>query len=89
MNYISSLLSMRMIYVTIRTWNPGEDMTISLLHFTAFFQGQDKSLERDGNHFKSGHGESFSCADREMVGLVHAREQLYKVLVSVRTSLAN
>ena len=49
----------------------GTDMAISLLHFTAFFQGEDNSIERGKNHYKSGHVESFSYADEEIVGLVH------------------
>ena len=32
-----------------------EFMSISLLHFTAFFQGDDKSIERGENHYESGH----------------------------------
>ena len=48
------------IYVTTRTWNSGTDMAISLLHFTTFFQGEDKSIERGENHYESGHVESFS-----------------------------
>ena len=68
MNYRSSLLSTHMIYVTTHTWNSGTDMAISLLHFTAFFQGEDKSIERGENHYKSGHVESFSYADGEIVG---------------------
>ena len=35
-----------------------------------FFQGE--SIERGENHYKSGHVESFSYADGEIVGLVHA-----------------
>ena len=38
----------------------GTEMAISLLHFTTFFQGEDKSIERGENHYKSGHVESFS-----------------------------
>ena len=37
-----------------------------------FFQGEDKSIKRGENHFKLGHVESFSYADGEIVGLVHA-----------------
>ena len=37
-----------------------------------FFQGEDKSIERGENHYKSGYVESFSYADGEIVGLVHA-----------------
>ena len=53
----------------------GIDMAISLLHFTDFFQVEDKSIERGENYYKSGHVESFSYAsyaDGEIVGLVHA-----------------
>ena len=71
MNYSPSLLSTRMIYVNTRTWNSGTDMAISLLHFTTFFRWEDKSIERGESHFKSGHVESFSYADGEIVGLVH------------------
>ena len=56
----------------IRHHHSGTDMAISLLHFTAFFQGEDNSIERGENHYKSGHVESFSYADGEIVGLVHA-----------------
>ena len=35
-----------------------------------FFQGEDKSIERDENHYESGHVESFSYADGEIVGFV-------------------
>ena len=68
-------------------WNSETDMAIPLLHFTGFFQGENKSLERGQNHYKLGHVESFSYANGEMIGLVHAsrREQCYKVSVSVRT----
>ena len=59
-------------YVTSRTWNSGTDMAISLLHFTAFFQGEDKSIERGENLYNWGHVESFRYADGEIVGLVHA-----------------
>ena len=60
---------------------------ISLLHFTAFFQGEDKTLERGEHHYKSGHVEGFSHADGEMVRFFHAsrREQRYKISVSVMT----
>ena len=59
-NY-SSPLPTRIIYVIARAWNcTSTDMAISLLHFTAFFQGQDKSIDRGENHYKSGHVESFS-----------------------------
>ena len=37
-----------------------------------FFQGEDKSIERGENHYKSGHVERFSYADGEIVGHVHA-----------------
>ena len=47
-------------------------MVISLLYFTAFFQGEDNSFERGENHYKSGHVESFSFANGEIVDLVHA-----------------
>ena len=63
MNYSPLLLSTRMIY---RHHNSGTYMAISLLYFTAFFQGEDNSIERDENNYKSGHVESFSYADGEM-----------------------
>ena len=63
MNYSSLLLSTQMIYLTTRAWNSGADMAISLHHFTAIFQGEDKSIERCENHYKSGHVESFRYAD--------------------------
>ena len=37
-----------------------------------FFQGEDKSIKRRENHYKFGHVESFSYADWEIVGHVHA-----------------
>ena len=40
-------------------------MAISMLHLTDFFQGEDNSLERGENHYKSGHVESFSYVDGE------------------------
>ena len=40
------------------TWN----MTVSGVHFIAFFQGEDKRLERGENHYKSGQRESCSYA---------------------------
>ena len=47
-------------------------MAISLLHFTSFFQGEDNSMETGENHYESGHVESFSYNDGELVvGLVH------------------
>ena len=69
---MTSLLSTRMIYVIARTWNSGTDMAFSLLHLTAFFQGEDKSIERGENHYKLGHVESFSYDEGEIVGLVQA-----------------
>ena len=30
-------------------------MSISLLHFTALFHGEDNSIKRGENHYKSGH----------------------------------
>ena len=33
---------------------------------------EDKSIKRGENHYKLGHVESFSFADGEIVGLVHA-----------------
>ena len=69
MNYSSSLLSTRMIYVTLTLVST--DVAISLLHFTAFFQREDNGIGGE-NHYKSGHVESFSCADGEIVGLIHA-----------------
>ena len=68
-NYSPLLLSTRMIY---RHHNSGTYMAISLLYFTAFFQGEDNSIERDENNYKSGHVESFSYADGEIVRLVRA-----------------
>ena len=56
----------------IRHHDSGTDMAISLIHFTAFSQGEDKSIERGENHYKSGHVESYSYADGGIVGLVHA-----------------
>jgi hypothetical protein len=47
-------------------------MSISLLHSTSYFQVEDKGIERGEKHYKSGHVESFSYADGELVGLVHA-----------------
>ncbi|XP_030287897.1 myelin-oligodendrocyte glycoprotein-like isoform X2 [Sparus aurata] len=49
--------------------------------------GEDNSLERGEHHYKSGHVESCSHADGEMVGLVHAsrREHRYKVSTRART----
>ena len=92
MNYSSSLLSStRTTYVTTRTWNSGTDMAISLLHFSAFFQGEDKSIERGENHFKSGHVESFSYDEGEIVGLVQAsrreRDVTYKKVFLIVFSL--
>ena len=37
-----------------------------------FFQGEDKSIKRGEKHYKLGHVESFSYANGEIVGLVHA-----------------
>ena len=84
MNYSSSLLSTHMIYVTtpaLRTRHRDGDLFAPLYHF---FQGEDKSIERGENHYKSGHVDSFSYADGEIVGLVHAsrRERRYKASVS-------
>ena len=64
-----------MMYVTTRS------LAISLHYFTAFFQGEDESLEIGEHHYESGHVESCSHADGEMVGLVHAsrREHCYEV----------
>ena len=39
----------------IRHHHSGTDLAISLLHFTAFFQREDNSIERGENHYKSGH----------------------------------
>ncbi|KAL7375861.1 hypothetical protein ABVT39_025504 [Epinephelus coioides] len=50
-------------------------MAVSLVHFTTFFQGEEKSLKRGENHYKSGHVESFSNASGEMVGVVHVSRQ--------------
>ena len=52
----------------IRHHHSGTDMAIFLLHLTTFFQGEDNSIERGENHYKSGHVESFSYADGEIVG---------------------
>ena len=51
----------------IRHHHSGTDMAISLLHFTAFFQGDDNCIERGENHYKSGHVESISYADGEII----------------------
>ena len=69
-----------------------ELMSISLLHCTAFFQGEDKSIERGYNHYKSGHVESFSYADGEMVlskpvaGSVtsHTRRVVFHIVFSLK-----
>ena len=61
----SALLSTHMINVTTHTGNSGETWG-SLLHFTAVFQGEDKSIER-GETSISRHVESFSFADGEIV----------------------
>ena len=37
-----------------------------------FFQSEEKSIKSGENHYKSGHVESFSYADGEIGGLVHA-----------------
>ena len=37
-----------------------------------FFQGEDKSIKRGENDYKLEHVESFSYADGEIFGLVHA-----------------
>ena len=37
-----------------------------------FFQSEEKSIKSGENHYKLGHVESFSYADGEIVGLVHA-----------------
>ena len=39
----------------IRHQLSGTDMAVSLLHFTAFFQWEDNSIERGENHYKLGH----------------------------------
>ena len=39
----------------IRQHHSGTDMAISLLHFTALLQGEDNSINRGENHYKSGH----------------------------------
>ena len=55
----------------IRHHHSGTGMEISApLH--RFFQGEDKSIERGENHYKSGHVQSFSYADGKIVGLLHA-----------------
>ena len=54
----------------IRHHYSGTAMAISLLHFTAFFQWEDNSIERGENLNKSGYVESFSHADGEIVGFV-------------------
>ena len=48
--------------------DPARNLAVSLVHFTTFFQGKDKSLEHGDNHYKSGHVESFSYASKAMVG---------------------
>ncbi|KAG5277758.1 hypothetical protein AALO_G00091050 [Alosa alosa] len=61
-------------------------MAISLLHFTTFFQGQEKSIDWGENHYKSGHVERFSYANGEIVGVVHAsrRDRSYKASITLR-----
>ena len=39
----------------IRHNHSGTDMPISLLHFNTLFRGEDNSIERGENHYKSGH----------------------------------
>ena len=71
-NYSSSLLSTHMIYVTtpaLGTRHRDGDLSATLYRF---FQGEDKSIERGENHYKSGHVQSFSYADGKIVGLLHA-----------------
>ena len=72
MNYSSSLLSTHMIYVTtpaLGTRHRDGDLSAPLHRF---FQGEDKSIERGENHYKSGHVQSFSYAEGKIVGLLDA-----------------
>ena len=68
MDYNSSLLSTRLLYVTTTSTRIPLNMPVSLVHFTAFFQGEDKLVERGENHFRSGHVEGFRYASGEMAG---------------------
>ena len=52
----------------LELWYRHGNLSAPLHRFTAFFQGEDKSIERGENHYKSGHVESFSYADGEIVG---------------------
>ena len=49
-----------------RPWNSAQRWR-SLCPTSPLFQGEDKSIERGENHYKSGHVESFSYADGEIV----------------------
>ena len=69
---VRPLCELQLLYKYIRPHHSGTDMAISLLHFTSFFQGEDKSIERGENHYKSGHVQSFSYVDGKIVGLLHA-----------------
>ena len=50
----------------------GTEMAISLLLSPLYFHGEEKSIERGENHYKSGHVQSFIYADGKIVGLLHA-----------------
>ena len=59
-------------------------MAVSVYNIMTFFKGEEKSVNRGQNHFKSGHVEQCIYTKGQINGVVRAsmRDRLYQVSVS-------
>ena len=63
---------------------------LSIASLVSFFAGEQKSIDRGENHYKSEHVESFSYSTGILRGEVHAsmKKKVYKVTVSIASVLS-
>lgn len=64
--------------------------SLSIASLVSFFAGEQKSIDRGENHYKSEHVESFSYSTGILRGEVHAsmKKKVYKVTVSIASVLS-
>lgn len=64
--------------------------SLSIASLVSFFAGEQKSIDRGENHYKSEHVENFSYSTGILRGEVHAsmKKKVYKVTVSIASVLS-
>ena len=75
----TTTLSTCLIYITPTSTRIPLNMPVSLVHFTAFFQGEDK-LERGENHFRSGLWKGLGTQVGRWPALSHMRRVVFLVM---------